>query len=114
MYKIRLKRITNPAVIIIGKVVNLRKKLNWYESKPLFGKKILITRPRILSREFSVKLRQLGSQTYSYPLIEVVRINKLNKQDLINKIETQQISQNEYSLPFKNYFEKLIGKQEKN
>lgn len=34
-----------PAILVVGEVVHLRKKLNWFELKPLFGKRILLTRP---------------------------------------------------------------------
>ena len=34
-----------PAILVVGEVVSLREKLNWFEERPLFGKKILLTRP---------------------------------------------------------------------
>ncbi len=40
------KGIRSPALIVIGKVVSLRQALNWYESKPLFGRRLLVTRSR--------------------------------------------------------------------
>ncbi|MCG2712275.1 MAG: uroporphyrinogen-III C-methyltransferase [Candidatus Omnitrophica bacterium] len=85
--KIKKNGLTNPAIVIIGKVVNLRKKLNWYETKPLFGKKILITRPEIMAGLFSSNLKQLGAQTCVYPLIEVVREVKINAKRLISGIK---------------------------
>ncbi|HWB53543.1 MAG TPA: hypothetical protein VG722_05095, partial [Tepidisphaeraceae bacterium] len=38
--------ISSPAITIIGKVVTLRPILNWFESRPLFGKRIVVTRTR--------------------------------------------------------------------
>ena len=35
-----------PAILIVGRVVALREHLRWFDSRPLFGKRILITRPR--------------------------------------------------------------------
>jgi len=84
--KVYSKKISNPAIVVVGKVVSLRKKLNWYESKPLFGKKILITRPGSLAKEFALKLRQLGAQTRICPLIELSREKKLKPGNLANKI----------------------------
>lgn len=85
--RIKKSTLTNPAIIIIGRVVNLRKKLNWYESKPLFGKKILITRPKVLAGILSSKLKALGAQTYIYPMIEVVKNKKMNTEKLIKEIK---------------------------
>ncbi|MFH1092632.1 MAG: uroporphyrinogen-III C-methyltransferase [Candidatus Omnitrophota bacterium] len=85
--KIEKSGLTNPAIVVIGKVVNLRKKLNWYESKPLFGKKILITRPKIMAGLFISKLKLLGAQTYVYPMIEVVKEVKIKDRGLINGIK---------------------------
>ncbi len=85
--KIKKNGLTNPAIVIIGKVVNLRKKLNWYESKPLFGKKILITRPKIMAGLFSSKLKLLGAQTCIYPMIEVVKEVKIDAKRLISGIK---------------------------
>ncbi len=84
---IKRHKLDNPAIVIIGKVVNLRKKLNWYESKPLFAKKILITRPKAMAGIFSSKLQSFGAQTYIYPMIEVVKTNKFNTKHLIDAIK---------------------------
>ncbi|MFQ5779884.1 MAG: uroporphyrinogen-III C-methyltransferase, partial [Nitrospiria bacterium] len=35
-----------PVVMVVGEVASLRSRLNWFESRPLFGKRILITRSR--------------------------------------------------------------------
>lgn len=43
--KAKQTKILPPALLVVGEVVSLRKQLNWFENKPLFGKKILITRP---------------------------------------------------------------------
>ncbi len=85
--KIKRSGLTNPAIVIIGNVVNLRKRLNWYELKPLFGKKILITRPETMAGQFSLKLQRLGAQTYIYPMIEVVRESKINAKRMISGIK---------------------------
>lgn len=43
--KAKQAKILPPAILVVGDVVNLRKQLNWFEGRPLFGKNILLTRP---------------------------------------------------------------------
>ena len=64
--------ITHPALVIIGAVVSLRPRLNWFETKPLFGRKFLVTRPESLAPELVKLLSEAGAQTMVYPLIEIV------------------------------------------
>ncbi len=70
--KVRAAGIKPPAIIVVGEVVALRDRLNWYEKKPLFGKNIIITRAREQASEFSKKLEELGANTIEFPTIEVV------------------------------------------
>ncbi len=60
-----------PCIIVIGRVVELRRKLNWFEKLPLFGKRIVITRMREKSREFARKLEALGAEVLEFPTIEI-------------------------------------------
>ncbi|WP_126427965.1 uroporphyrinogen-III C-methyltransferase [Brevibacillus marinus] len=64
--------LTNPAIIIVGEVVSLRDKLQWFEKKPLFGKRILVTRARSQASELSEKISELGGEAYEFPLIKMV------------------------------------------
>ena len=61
--------LTPPATIIIGDVVSLREKLNWFEKLPLFGKRIVVTRAREQAGELSGKLRALGADVVEVPVI---------------------------------------------
>ena len=61
--------LTPPATIIIGDVVSLREKLNWFEKLPLFGKRIVVTRAREQAGELSGKLRALGADVVELPVI---------------------------------------------
>jgi uroporphyrinogen III methyltransferase/synthase len=60
-----------PATIIVGEVVMLRDKLNWYERLPLFGRRIVVTRAKGQSEALSAKLRALGAEAIELPTIEI-------------------------------------------
>ncbi len=60
-----------PAIIVIGPVVSLRSQLAWFEQRPLFGKRVLVTRPRHQAGEIARRLEQLGAVTHILPVIEV-------------------------------------------
>ncbi len=64
-------RIRPPAVIVVGEVVRLREDLNWFETRPLFGKRIVITRAREQASEFRRMLDALGAEGIEFPTIEV-------------------------------------------
>ncbi len=61
-----------PAIIVVGDVVNLRDELNWFEKRPLFGKKIVVTRAREQASGFLGALTLLGAECIEFPTIEVV------------------------------------------
>ncbi len=66
--------IKSPAIIAVGKVCTLSDKFNWFMKRPLFGAKILVTRPKASSGTLVEKLRQLGAEPVEFPCIEVVPI----------------------------------------
>jgi uroporphyrinogen III methyltransferase/synthase len=60
-----------PAVAIFGDVVSLRKNLNWFENRPLFGKRIVVTRTRKQASGLSSQLRALGADVIQLPTIRI-------------------------------------------
>ena len=60
-----------PCIIIVGEVVSLREKLCWYEKKPLFGKRILVTRAKEQAGAFTDLLADLGGQAIEIPTIKI-------------------------------------------
>ena len=60
-----------PAILIVGRVAALREHLRWFDTRPLFGKRILITRPREQSAEFVRLLEGLGAQPIEAPMISI-------------------------------------------
>ncbi len=61
-----------PTVIVVGEVVRLRGQLNWFETKPLFGKRVVLTRPQEQAREFSQLLAAYGAEPVEVPTIQIV------------------------------------------
>src|SRR5437867_5046269 len=60
-----------PAVAVFGEVVALRESLNWYEKRPLSGKRIVVTRTRKQAGELSAQLRALGAYVFELPTIRI-------------------------------------------
>lgn len=59
-----------PAVIVVGEVVRQREKLLWYEKKPLFGLRILVTRARAQASGLADRIDDLGGEPYEFPVIQ--------------------------------------------
>ncbi|NGO37847.1 uroporphyrinogen-III C-methyltransferase [Limisphaera ngatamarikiensis] len=59
-----------PSVAVIGEVVRLRDKLNWYERRPLFGQRIVVTRARDQAAALSRPLAELGAEVWEVPVIK--------------------------------------------
>jgi uroporphyrinogen III methyltransferase / synthase len=60
-----------PAIAVFGEVVALRDKLNWYETRPLLGKRIVVTRTRKQASVLSNKLRAMGAHVIELPTIRI-------------------------------------------
>ncbi|HVJ46689.1 MAG TPA: uroporphyrinogen-III C-methyltransferase [Luteolibacter sp.] len=65
------KNFSSPAVAVIGDVVKERAKINWFEKRPLFGKKIVVTRTREQTGELSKALSDLGADVIELPTIRI-------------------------------------------
>ncbi len=64
------ERLTPPAIVVIGQVTLLRERLAWFERRPLFGRRIVITRARASAAPFAQALRELGADAIEMPTIE--------------------------------------------
>ena len=68
---------TAPAVAVFGEVVALREQLNWFEDRPLSGKRIVVTRTRTQAGVLSEQLRALGADVIELPTIRIEPPNDL-------------------------------------
>lgn len=83
---VRENDIRPPAVMVVGEVVKLREVLKWYENKPLFGQRILVTREH--SYGFDA-LEESGAEIIDFPTIKIVPPLDWTEMDrAIDKIES--------------------------
>ncbi len=61
-----------PAILVVGPVVDLRDKLQWFDEKPLFSKGIVITRPETQADELAELLEREGANPIRFPTIKIV------------------------------------------
>jgi uroporphyrinogen III methyltransferase / synthase len=70
--KAEAARMEPPTVIVVGEVVRLRPQLNWFEQRPLFGKRVLMTRAKEQATELAVRLIEYGAEPVEAPTIAIV------------------------------------------
>ncbi len=69
--KIAEAGIQSPAVTVIGDVVKLREKLNWFPKGKLAGKRILVTRARQQAGKLAERIEELGGEVLEFPVIKI-------------------------------------------
>jgi len=60
-----------PGLILVGRVADLRRRLSWFESRPLFGRRYVVTRSRAQASRLSEGLRSLGAEAWELPSIRI-------------------------------------------
>ena len=68
---VKKRGIEPPAILLVGDVVKLRAKLNWFERRPLFGKRVIVTRTRQQASRQTALLEEAGAAVVEIPLIEI-------------------------------------------
>jgi uroporphyrinogen III methyltransferase/synthase len=69
--EVQAAQLKPPALTIIGQVVSLRATMNWFETRPLFGQTIVVTRTRQQASDLSDQLTELGAEVIEAPTIEL-------------------------------------------
>jgi uroporphyrinogen III methyltransferase / synthase len=70
--KVAQAKLKPPAITVVGDVVALRDEgLDWYERRPLFGRRVVVTRARAQAGELSRELETLGAEVFEFPTIEI-------------------------------------------
>jgi uroporphyrinogen III methyltransferase / synthase len=78
------EKISPPTVAVIGEVVKLRPKLNWFENRPLFGQRVVVTRAREQAGTLAAKLQDLGAEVLEVPTIKLDAPTR--RQDLVDAL----------------------------
>src|SRR3954466_16182052 len=75
-------KLPTPALIVVGEVVKLHDVINWFESKPLFGKRIVVTRAREQASELKRLFEESGATVIQFPTIEIASPEPFDSLDL--------------------------------
>jgi len=84
---VKKRDIKPPAMIIVGRVAKDAPRLAWHENKPLYGKRIAITRTREQASELSDKLEEQGAKVLELPLIQVIpQVDEQVKKEVFSEL----------------------------
>ena len=80
-------RVTSPAILVVGEVVSLADDLSWFESRPLFGKRIVVTRAREQAGELARQLHELGADIFEFPTIKIEAVRDATPCDSVDSYD---------------------------
>jgi uroporphyrinogen III methyltransferase/synthase len=60
-----------PGLVLVGPVLGLRAQLRWFEARPLFGRRYVVTRSREQTSKLSAMLREKGAEVWELPSIRL-------------------------------------------
>ncbi len=80
------QNLTAPVVTVIGWSVVLRDEISWFEKRPLFGKRVVVTRATQQASGLSERLRELGAEVLEMPATQIARLDLSPLRDAIQRI----------------------------
>jgi len=69
--------LASPALIVVGEVTSLHEPLSWFEQRPLFGKRIAVTRSQTQASSMVQGLRERGAAVFEFPTIQIEAVEEL-------------------------------------
>jgi len=103
------ENISAPAITVIGWSVVLRDELSWFEKRPLFGRRIVVTRSTQQAQALTEKLRELGADVIEMPATQIARLDLAPLREAIGELSRYQwlilTSQNAVSI----FWDQLLG-----
>ena len=103
------QNLTAPVITVIGWSVVLREEIKWLEQRPLFGKRIVVTRATQQASALTEKLRDAGADVIEVPATRIARLDLSQLRDTISRIGEYQwlvfTSQNAVAI----FWEQLLG-----
>ncbi len=85
--RIRDAQLSAPVITIIGDTVSLRDEIAWFEKRPLFGKRIVVTRARPQASALADRLREAGATVLEMPAIAIERVDPLPLAEAIEELD---------------------------
>ena len=84
------ENISSPAITVIGWSVVLRDELSWFEKRPLYGRRIVVTRATQQAQALTQKLRELGADVIEMPATQVARLDLAPLREAIGELSRYQ------------------------
>ena len=92
--KVRKADLKHPVIIVVGETVRFREQLNWFETKRLMGKRILVTQSSNSGKLLACRLKELGAEVWHLPQVEYLKFESYREVDR----ELQRLNEYKYIL----------------